>query len=80
MEGVFPLAGNPLHAPVRWTFTRGHTRYWTHVYDHPPVDSDEWIEYIQPDGVIERDGDLWWRVYSPVDDTTHYTQLTKRGP
>lgn len=49
------------------------------VGEWPGVESEEWIEYIPENAVVERDGDLYWRYYSPVDDTMHYVQMTKGG-
>lgn len=41
----------------------------------PGIGSDEWIEYIPEDRVVERDGDLWWRHDNGVE--VHYVQFTK---
>lgn len=43
----------------------------------PDYNSDEWIEYIPPPCVVERDGDLWWRYYAADIDSMRYIQLTK---
>ncbi len=64
-------------APVCWTFVTGGCRYWHIDFKHPPHNSDEWIEYIYPDGVVHRDGELWWRWYNSATDTVKYAQLTK---
>jgi hypothetical protein len=44
---------------------------------YPQLDSDEWIEYIAPDVIVERDDDLWWRAWDEAIDGFRYTQLTK---
>jgi hypothetical protein len=67
---------------VGW-FTHYGVRHYVHGdYLHipngyPALDSDDWIEYIPPDTLVERDGDLWWRSWSESMQTFVYTQITK---
>lgn len=53
------------------------TYCWTARQRVERVRDDEWIEYIPAPSVVERDGDLWWRYYSPDIDAMRYVQLTK---
>ena len=45
----------------------------------PGSDSDEWIEYIPENRVVEAGGDLFWRVYNAKTDTIDYVRLTNNA-
>jgi hypothetical protein len=65
---------------VRTAWDEGRPYYWlmrNEVGEWPGQDSDEWIEYIAPDVIVERDDDLWWRAWDESIDGFRYTQLTK---
>lgn len=66
---------------VRTAWEHTDPYYWTMINSvgtWPGTESDEWIEYIPPDGLVEGDdGNLWYRKYVPDGDYFLFTQMTK---